>query len=299
MKNFILDTLYKPYPINDSIKSRVAYSFVFGLFVFLFLYIFKPFELNFLKSNFFTKTLGYGLVCFLVMLILNVFLYKTFPVFFSESKWTVKREIFWSVVNLTCIGLANFIYSFYFQISSFSLEIFIRFLLYTISIGFFPIMALVFINYNRLNSQFKNNIIQMNSNVAASNPKIKLMEDINIDVYSESGTIELNLFLHDFLFAKSADNYIELYYLNGNEIKRKLIRNTLKNLVLLFPNNNSLFRCHKSYVINLAQVNHLSGNAQGFKLHLKQTTEAIPVSRGSNDFIKSYFANRPQDLPLS
>ena len=46
------------------------------------------------------------------------------------------------------------------------------------------------------------------------------------------------------------------------------------------------FRCHKSYLVNLHQVKHISGNAQGHKLHLFYGDELIPVSRKNNSIIK-------------
>jgi DNA-binding LytR/AlgR family response regulator len=57
----------------------------------------------------------------------------------------------------------------------------------------------------------------------------------------------------------------------------------------------NFYRCHKSYVINLDQVNHISGNAQGYKFHLKSAEDLIPVSRSNNEFVKNYFTNRPKN----
>jgi DNA-binding LytR/AlgR family response regulator len=48
----------------------------------------------------------------------------------------------------------------------------------------------------------------------------------------------------------------------------------------------NIYRCHKSYLVNLAKVNHVSGNAQGYKLHLKDVEDQIPVSRKLNEEIK-------------
>jgi DNA-binding LytR/AlgR family response regulator len=52
-----------------------------------------------------------------------------------------------------------------------------------------------------------------------------------------------------------------------------------------------IFRCHKSYLINLTQVAHISGNAQGYKLHLQNSTIEIPVSRTLNATIKEKFGD--------
>jgi DNA-binding LytR/AlgR family response regulator len=40
-----------------------------------------------------------------------------------------------------------------------------------------------------------------------------------------------------------------------------------------------LFRCHRSFIVNLAQVKSVSGNAQGYRLHFSDPSITIPVSR--------------------
>ena len=46
------------------------------------------------------------------------------------------------------------------------------------------------------------------------------------------------------------------------------------------------FRCHRMYLVNLAHVHWVSGNAQGLKLHLTDLEEAVPVSRSLTNTIK-------------
>ena len=43
------------------------------------------------------------------------------------------------------------------------------------------------------------------------------------------------------------------------------------------------FRCHRAYIINLDKVEHVEGNAQGYKVRLINTEESIPVSRNLNN----------------
>ena len=38
-------------------------------------------------------------------------------------------------------------------------------------------------------------------------------------------------------------------------------------------------RCHRSYLVNTALVDYVSGNAQGYQLHLKGTDQEVPVGR--------------------
>jgi DNA-binding LytR/AlgR family response regulator len=124
-------------------------------------------------------------------------------------------------------------------------------------------------------------------------------EKEKVKIVAENGALELEISPDDFLFAKSDDNYVELYYFINLQKNRKVIRNTLKNIQALFPLQNKFYRCHKSYLINLDQVNHISGNAQGYKFHLKNTEDLIPVSRSNNQFVKNYFTNRPKNTQIA
>ena len=40
-----------------------------------------------------------------------------------------------------------------------------------------------------------------------------------------------------------------------------------------------IIRCHKSYIVNLCNVEKLLGNAQGYKLVMSNMDKQIPVSR--------------------
>jgi len=104
---------------------------------------------------------------------------------------------------------------------------------------------------------------------------------------SETGTEQITLNTQNFLFATAADNYVELHFLENGLAKKSLIRNTLARLEETVKYDSQLVRCHRAYLVNLAQVRHFSGNAQGLKLELHNTPELIPVSRKMVPEIKS------------
>jgi hypothetical protein len=290
--------LANPYPLNESFKDRTIKCVFFGLFVFVFLFAFRPFEIGGLKDYLLLISFGYGIVCFGMMFLLNVVLFNNLPNYFSEIKWTIKRELIWSVINLLCIGSANFIYSYFLDITILNLGSLLLFLTYTLAIGIFPITAVVIINYTRWSNKYVTESEALNPMVEAEANKSLVITAEKLRFFAENGSLELEILPACFLYAKADDNYVELYYL-GNDIKtRKVIRNSLKNIHSFLPAAQNFYRCHKSYVINLDQVNHISGNAQGYKFHLKYGEDLIPVSRSNNDFVKNYFTNRPENAQI-
>jgi DNA-binding LytR/AlgR family response regulator len=58
---------------------------------------------------------------------------------------------------------------------------------------------------------------------------------------------------------------------------------TLKSAEERTNNYPHIMRCHKSYMVNLKFVRDISGNAQGYKLHIPALNFPVPVSRSYQD----------------
>lgn len=226
-----------------------------------------------------------------MMLLLNVAAVPLMPRFFSEDKWTIGRELGWTVVNVFFIGLANAIYTAFIGASDFSLEAIISFEIYTLSLGVFPAAMAIVLNEARLKHQFEKETNEINANFSSTTKEVKAATKL-ITIDSENVGETFTLDAEDLMYIKAADNYAEVYYLEKEVFTRKVIRNTLKNLESVLDHE-QILRCHKSYLVNLHRVEQVTGNAQGYQLHLKSCDESIPVSRQLNSIIKQRLAVHP------
>lgn len=77
--------------------------------------------------------------------------------------------------------------------------------------------------------------------------KDKKIEAKKIEIKGEGNYEGLRLHFNDVICIQSSDNYIEVFYLNGKETKKTLIRNKLSVIADEFP---ELLRTHRSYLIN-------------------------------------------------
>jgi DNA-binding LytR/AlgR family response regulator len=93
--------------------------------------------------------------------------------------------------------------------------------------------------------------------------------------------------LDDFILVSSIDNYIELVYLKQGIVDKKIFRYSLSKIMQDNADIAEVFRCHKSYIVNKAQIESVSGNTAGYKLKLKGFDRLIPVSRQWNQSIKN------------
>lgn len=100
-----------------------------------------------------------------------------------------------------------------------------------------------------------------------------------IEFASEYGAEPLNLPVADILFLRSADNYVEIIYMEGSAAKKKLIRNTLKNIeqqLKPFPN---FVRCHRTSIVNSFHIEKLNRKFNNHWLKLNGFDDPVPVSR--------------------
>ena len=86
----------------------------------------------------------------------------------------------------------------------------------------------------------------------------------------------MNVDSQNVLHAKAEGNYIELFLRNGSKTIKILTMKRLENILDSYPN---YIRTHRSYIVNINQIDSITGNAQGYKLQIKDCVNIIPVSR--------------------
>ncbi|PWL27092.1 MAG: hypothetical protein DCO96_12185 [Fluviicola sp. XM-24bin1] len=266
------------YPAVKSTSRRILMSLIMSFFVFVFLVIFRPFGLS-TESNAVLICTGYGLTCFLVMFVLNVVIIPLLPGFFDENNWLVWKEIVWVTINVSLIGLANAFYSAWFLKLEFTPELFGTFQFYTVAVALLPIILSILTNYSRLRSKYERYSENLSKDVVGHSATI-----LNFSITSGNEKILLNT--ETFLYAKSADNYLEVVYQDGETLKRDLVRKTMKSASEELKDLEHIFQVHRSYLVNLERVSRFSGNAQGLRLHFAETDTMVPVSRNLTNALR-------------
>ncbi len=221
------------------------------------------------------------------MLILNLVIIPLLPGFFNEQNWLVWKEIVWVTINVSAIGIANALYTAWAMELEFTLQLFATFQFYTVAVALLPIVLSVLTNYNRLRNKYERYSASLSDEVQ-TNAKEK--EVSSFIITTGNGDLELNT--DQFLYAKSADNYVEIVYHDGISLKRDVLRKTLKSTSDELKSVQEVFQVHRSYLVNLSKVSHFSGNAQGLKLHFEQTDSLVPVSRNLTESLKNQLAVR-------
>jgi len=261
-------------------------SLLFGLFVFLFLYLFTPFRLNEREEDLFALCLGFGLITAISMIGLNIVVTAMFRRLFVEEKWTVGREILWTMVNIGVIGIGNAYYFNYWG-GNFSIGTILLFTGFAMAVGIFPVSISVLINEAVKSKKYQKASVDINTQIQSqSKPTSPYTQQKTIVLPSQNAGEELSLYENQLLYIKASDNYSEVYFTDVTGEKKAILRNSLKAMEEAIGNNDKIIRCHKSYIVNLSKVASVTGNAQGYRLLLNEVKAEIPVSRQLNDSIK-------------
>jgi len=107
-----------------------------------------------------------------------------------------------------------------------------------------------------------------------------------ISLHSESGREVITINLDDLLLVTSADNYVVIFFKGETGVRKELLRTSLNRVERLLRSHPTIFRCHRTAIVNLRNVKSISGNSQGYRLKLEQVDRAIPVARSRVRFFR-------------
>ncbi len=94
---------------------------------------------------------------------------------------------------------------------------------------------------------------------------------------SENGKNSFRVRPEHLLYLQSSDNYIEIYYLTNRETRKYLLRNSLKVIEQKYTASPYLVRCHRSFMVNPTNVDHIVQDSKVTSLNLAHSS--IPVSK--------------------
>ena len=272
------------------IERANSTSIIVGISVFFILILLQPFGLELEPWSLrFRDAFIFGIIttifCRLKLVFMAYLLKKQLIV---EEKWTLSSEIAFQIWFLFSLGIINWVVGHYMYGCAFAFSFFKRWQRETFSVGIFPLASLVVLRQYSLLKKYssKADSIEAKLSIAsirsipANNNAIKRVS-FSDDQSFDAAPIDP----YSILYIVAADNYIRIYYHQNDTIKTQLVRSTLKKAEEKLADYDNFYRCHRSYLVNLNYIRHISGNATGYKLHLEGTDDLIPVSRSLNNEI--------------
>jgi len=256
-------------------EIRLLLSISFGIF--LFILFFQPFPLErFDFNNRLLFVAGFGAIVFLFMFLMRV----AFSRMIKKNDQNVSKSVLTSYLSsIIILTLCSVAFVFYLRYVGFvSISFYIVFKIVLICLA--PPVALKLYDVNKVLIQQNESLI---SERKAIQKQIEKYEEDNlnksIEFISETGAENLTLLIAEIIFIQSADNYVEIVYMDGDNFKKTLIRNTLKNIELQIKPYSNFIRCHRSCIVNMHFIEKLHQDYSSHWITIKGYQERIPVSR--------------------
>ncbi len=115
-----------------------------------------------------------------------------------------------------------------------------------------------------------------------------VLQKAYIQILDEKGEMRLSIRRENLVLIESADNYVCVYYINGDKTKKSMVRNTLSR-VTEHLKGTSIVRCHRSYMINLEHAKVLHRDKEGVFIELGiEGVPDVPISRTYADNVKEW-----------
>jgi len=256
-------------------KLRLFLSISVG--VFLFILFFQPFQLtNFDFNDRLLYVAGFGAIVFLLMYLVRV----AIPFFLQKNHQSDEEVVFpASMSGFVILILCSVAFAFYLRYVGF-VNISFYIMLKVVLICLAP--AVVLNLYDVIAElRHQNELLIIEKKIIQK--QVDKFEEENqnrsIEFVSETNTDNLSLMVAEVALIKSADNYVEIVYKDGDKLKKRLMRSTLKNIELQLKQYSSFIRCHRICIVNIHYIEKLDRNFNKHWLTIKQYHEQIPVSR--------------------
>ncbi len=259
----------------DNIQQLKLISMI-SLGMFLFLLFFHPFDYTVVEFNDqLIFVLGCAVITFLILLVFRIILPVSFTMRIRLESLKISNEVGLILLIWLFVSTANVFYMKYVGNLEMSLFTGLRVVLFSA----FPSVVLKLADVNTsLRVQLKHSVQK----------SLRLGHDLSVaehveqspEVFlSESQNDKLEVLPEYIMLVKSADNYVEIIYRDDDEVKQKLMRNTMKNIQQQLKKYPEFVRCHRTCIVNTDYILNLTNSYKGHRLTLLHLDEELPVSR--------------------
>lgn len=260
------------YSFKDDLRLLLSISFG----VFLFILFFQPFPLDEIDfNNRLLLIAGLGSIVFLFMVLVRFFV-QWLKQKYEQS--TPEYGLSTFMGGFIILVLCSVAFAFYLRyVGSVRISFYIMIKIVLVCLA--PPVALW--QFDTLKELREQNATLLQEKEIIQGKVEKFEDDYlpkSIEIISENNGENLNLLIANIAFIKSADNYIEIAYKDGDVFRKKLLRNTLKNIEQQLRQYSNFTRCHRICIVNTHYIEKLNRNYSNHWLILKGFDERIPVS---------------------
>ena len=272
-------TLFRKLPKYLLTKQNQTTMVLFvSIFAIIFINIFKPFgSEEWMTKGKFTATQYLLWSTILVTMGMSIVAISRVIMYHYSKKPTQNITIFsyslWVIIELLLLsasftGLA--LITSYGGAERDPFEIYKNALYNTFFILFTPyILYIMYLSYQDKNAKLRT---IMEENIGNKSTSF-------ISFHDDRGILQLTVAKENLLYIESADNYISIWYLKNGQLKKQLVRTTLKETSNQLADT-SVVRTHRSFMINIDKIKVMRREKENLFIELDHPgLKDIPVSK--------------------
>jgi len=240
---------------------------IVGAFVVFVLFVFQPFGIADLESNTFLICLGFGIAGLASSLIYEFILTPLVGFKFSNNQMNFGKWMIYMFGILLIVSLGNFLYARMIIFGYIAWQFYPAMMYGTLMIGFFPIVLIGWFLLLTQEKKYQDIANELNSG-----------KSIFRDVQSSPNRI-FDIAVSQVRYIQAFQNYVRVGYIDEQGSSTELMERATIKSIMSDIQDNTLVRCHRSYIVNQNAITSTSGNAQGLLLQLSDCEKKIPVSR--------------------
>ncbi len=266
----------KKFPQNLVVRHPLPGALLIAGICFVFLLAYRPLSAHETGEMTYAQTMAIYCTVVAFGVFFAVKLLKMVPWFAWKEQWTFMKEILFTLLVLTSLGIVIYLAAFFIEppADRWNLTTFLDSLKNAFLIGILPFALFTGANLNYLFSAQGFQAVTMIPGEPSGDPN---EERLQID--SRLKKERLSFFPSQFIYAEADGNYIAFYLSDGDAVKKKTIRNSISNIEKQLAGIPHFFRTHRAFIVNLKKVTGKEGNAAGYRLSLSGTKYEVPVSR--------------------
>jgi len=274
----LLQKLREPFPDRSNPGQSLLSLIGVGVFVSLFLFLIRPFDIGNMADNtlLFWICLGFGAVTVLFGWIYDLSNRYLLRIQTDVPTWTLGKWIINSSGLILWIAFGNCLFmSIMYDWNWVGGWFMVQMIGNTLFVGIFPI------TFSGLMIQMR--AIKVNQQQAGEmQPQVQQHGAQVIVEVQKPVTLspEVDVAADNFRYAEAMQNYVTIWSTDSEgKLQKEVLRSTIARLEEQLSDT-SVFRCHRSFLVNVDCIGQVSGNAQGLKLKLPDVPDfEVPVSR--------------------
>ncbi len=242
------------------------------------LFILKPLVIDTLEKYMIWYILLYTFLIFLIILVNNKIIQKMMPDTFNKSTWTSWKELIFIHWNILSAGLFITLISGVLMPGKIKISYISNHISLAYGFALIPLLIRMYNSYNEgMKQVYKNTVSLINRRVRYF--KDQENDEKTIKFISDKSSQQKILRKDDLLFIHSDNIYIEIYYKIDQNVRKELLRNSLKNIENILIEHPEFCRCHRSYIVNLKNVDRVKNRQYKYFLTFNNIDEEVPISR--------------------